>query len=46
MLQDKMADSVEELQDVIFGQGFGSIVDLEVNPYDGYLYVLSATTRT
>jgi aldose sugar dehydrogenase len=39
-LRDKIAASEEELQDVIFGQGFGGITDMEVGP-DGYLYVLS-----
>jgi aldose sugar dehydrogenase len=39
-LRDKIADDVDELEDVIFGQGFGGITDLEVGP-DGYLYVLS-----
>ena len=39
-LQDKIADSREELKKVIIATGFGSIVDLEVGP-DGYLYILS-----
>ena len=39
-LRDKIADEVDELEGVIFGQGFGGITDLEVGP-DGYLYVLS-----
>jgi glucose/arabinose dehydrogenase len=39
-LADKIANNRDELQDVIFGRGFGAIVDLEVGP-DGYLYVLS-----
>lgn len=43
-LQDRLADKVannrEELQDAVFGQGFGAILDIEVGP-DGYLYVLS-----
>ena len=30
------------LGDILFGQGFdGGITDLEVSPYDGYLYVVS-----
>lgn len=40
LLQDKIADSREELKNVIVATGFGSILDLEVGP-DGYLYVLS-----
>jgi aldose sugar dehydrogenase len=41
-LADKRADNVDEdeLEGIIFGQGFGGITDLEVGP-DGYLYVLS-----
>jgi len=39
-LSDKIADSPEELDSVIFAQGFGGITDLEVGP-DGYLYILS-----
>jgi aldose sugar dehydrogenase len=39
-LVDKVADSPEELQDIIFGKGFGGITDLEVGP-DGYLYVVA-----
>jgi aldose sugar dehydrogenase len=39
-LQDKVADTNEELEDVIFGQNMDSITDLETGP-DGYLYVLS-----
>src|SRR5918999_2509180 len=29
------------LEEIIFGQGFGEITDLEVGPADGYLYVVS-----
>ncbi len=39
-LQDKVADTNEESQDVIFGKNMESITDLETGP-DGYLYVLS-----
>lgn len=40
VLSDKIANSNEELKDVIFGQGLGLITDLETGP-DGYLYVLA-----
>jgi aldose sugar dehydrogenase len=42
-LADKMADSGEDpaLEQVTFGRDFGGITDLEVGPYDGYLYVVS-----
>ena len=39
-LEDKIANTTSELKDVIFGEGFGGITDLEVGP-DGYLYVVS-----
>jgi aldose sugar dehydrogenase len=39
-LQDKIANSTEELQEYILGERFGAITDIEVGP-DGYLYVLS-----
>jgi aldose sugar dehydrogenase len=40
-LKDKLADKAEELEDIIFGYGFGGITDIKIGPYDGYLYVLS-----
>ncbi|MBV9175753.1 MAG: PQQ-dependent sugar dehydrogenase [Nitrososphaeraceae archaeon] len=40
VLADKVAKSDKDLKDVIFGEGFGGITDLEVGP-DGYLYVVS-----
>ena len=40
VLSDKVANTNDELKDVVFGQGFGLITDLETGP-DGYLYVLS-----
>jgi glucose/arabinose dehydrogenase len=41
-LYDKIADSAEELENIIFGEGFGAITDLQVGPYDGNLYVVSS----
>jgi aldose sugar dehydrogenase len=41
LLADKMSNNTTENQDIIFGEGFGGISDLEVGPYDGYLYVVS-----
>ena len=38
-LRDKIANNVDELQEVIFGQGLGGITDLKVGP-DRY-HVLS-----
>lgn len=37
---DKMVQIDIENEQIIFGEGFGSISDIEVGP-DGYLYVLS-----
>jgi len=39
-LADKIANTRDDLQDVIFAHGFGAILDIEVGP-DGYLYILS-----
>jgi len=39
-LDDKVADDDSETEDIVFGEGFGSISDVEVGP-DGYLYVVS-----
>jgi aldose sugar dehydrogenase len=41
LLADKMSNNTTENQDIIFGEGFGGISDLEVGSYDGYLYVVS-----
>jgi glucose/arabinose dehydrogenase len=40
VLGDKVADTNSELGDVIFGQFFDGITDIDVGP-DGYLYILS-----
>ena len=39
-LVDRIANKAEELEQVIFGQGFGGITDIEIGP-DGYLYILT-----
>ena len=39
-LSDKVADKDKENEGIIFGEGFGSISDLEVGT-DGYLYIVS-----
>lgn len=38
-LTDHIADTPEEEQSIIFGEGFGVITDIKVGP-DGYLYIL------
>jgi aldose sugar dehydrogenase len=42
-LDDKIADTDEESvsDSVLFATGFGGISDIEVSPYDGYMYVVS-----
>lgn len=40
-IPDLLVDSEEKQSSIIFGNGFGSITDLETGPDDGYLYVLS-----
>jgi glucose/arabinose dehydrogenase len=44
-LVDKVANSTEDSNPLIFARGFGGITDLQVGP-DGYLYVLSYTEGT
>jgi aldose sugar dehydrogenase len=39
-LEDRIADSQEELDGLIFGKGMGRVTDIEIGP-DGYLYILS-----
>jgi glucose/arabinose dehydrogenase len=42
-LDDRLADTEQEglLESIIFGTAFGGISDIEVSPYDGYMYVVS-----
>ena len=44
-LADKVANTPDEIEQggIIFGKGFGVITDIQVNPYDGNLYVLTFT---
>jgi aldose sugar dehydrogenase len=39
-LADRVADTAEESQGILFGEGFGRITDMQIGP-DGYLYVLT-----
>lgn len=41
-LTDKIANTNEELNSVVFGKDFGVITDIDIG-YDGYLYLLSHT---
>ena len=40
-LADKVVDSDIEEDSITFAEGFTMITDLEMNPYDGYLYLVS-----
>jgi aldose sugar dehydrogenase len=39
-LSDRVADNSSELNELVFGTGFGGITDIQVGP-DGFLYVVS-----
>lgn len=40
-LADKIANTAEERNKIVFANGFAGISDIEVSPYDGYLYILT-----
>ena len=40
-LADKIANNAQELEGIKFVEGMGAITDLQVSPYDGYLYAVS-----
>jgi glucose/arabinose dehydrogenase len=40
-LEDRVVNSSDTLEDIIFGRNFGGITDVKVSSYDGYLYVLT-----
>ena len=40
-IADAIANSSDSLDQIVFGRGFGEITDMKVNPYDGYLYILT-----
>ena len=42
VLHDKIVDSDKEEDSITFAKGFGIITDLDINPYNGYLYVVSS----
>jgi glucose/arabinose dehydrogenase len=44
-LIDKMADVDEELESVTLGRNFGIITDIEINPYNGKIYVVDGQTK-
>ena len=40
-LADKVIGSNDDMDDIIFGKGFGGITDMKVGPEDGFLYILT-----
>ncbi|MGD1834403.1 MAG: PQQ-dependent sugar dehydrogenase [Nitrososphaeraceae archaeon] len=44
-LIDKIADVDEELEPVILGKNFGTITDIEINPYNGKIYVTDGNSK-
>jgi glucose/arabinose dehydrogenase len=44
-LVDKMADVDGELEPITFGRNFGIITDIEINPYDGKIYVVDGKSK-
>jgi len=44
-LGDKMANVDEELEPVTLGRNFGIITDIEINPYDGNIYVVDGQSK-
>lgn len=40
-LEDRVVNSSDTLNGIIFGRNFGGITDIKFNPIDGYLYVLT-----
>jgi glucose/arabinose dehydrogenase len=44
-LSDKIANVDEELDSVTLGRNFGIITDIEINPYNGKIYVVDGQTK-
>ena len=40
-----MADVDEELEPVTLGRNFGIITDIEINPFDGKIYVVDGQSK-
>jgi aldose sugar dehydrogenase len=40
LLKDKVANNIQEMQNITFSKGLGPITDIKIGP-DGYMYVLS-----
>jgi aldose sugar dehydrogenase len=44
-LVDRMADVDEELESVTLGMNLGIVTDIEINPYDGKIYVVDGQSK-
>lgn len=44
-LADRIANVDEELESVTLGRNFGIITDIEINPYDGKIYVVNGQSK-
>jgi glucose/arabinose dehydrogenase len=40
-IADGIANTNDSINQILFGIGFGAITDIKVNPYDGYMYILT-----
>ena len=40
-IADGIANTNDSINQILFGRGFGAITDIKVNPYDGYMYILT-----
>ena len=40
-ISDGIVNTNDSINQILFGRGFGAITDIKVNPYDGYLYILT-----
>ena len=40
-ISDGIVNTNDSINQILFGRGFGGITDIKVNPYDGYLYILT-----
>jgi glucose/arabinose dehydrogenase len=40
-IADGIANTSDNLSQIVFGRGFGGITDIKFNPYDRYLYILA-----
>ena len=44
-LVEKVANNDKELDSITFGRNFGVITDIEINPYDGNIYIVNGQSK-